>query len=95
LERQVLFKVQIKAAGHEYVIYDNGEISGFEEGAIVVNYYPTLLSMHRAQWELNGMVSSSTFQTSGAISDRLGAAHGSPCQAEMSDIANSTARGEK
>lgn len=29
--------------GHEYVIYDTGEIEGFVEGAIVYNWYPTLL----------------------------------------------------
>ena len=41
--REVLFKVLTGLGDHEYVIYDNGEIEGFSDDAIVLNYYPALL----------------------------------------------------
>jgi hypothetical protein len=41
--RQMLFKVSCPS-GREYVIYDNGEIQGFEDGAIIFNNYPQLLA---------------------------------------------------
>lgn len=41
--RQLLFKVLSRVDGHEYAIYDNGDIAGFGPDMIVFNYYPSLL----------------------------------------------------
>ena len=41
--RNVLFKVIRRSDRHEYIIYDNGEIEGFESDSVVVNYYPALV----------------------------------------------------
>lgn len=39
--KQILFRVQ--NAEHNYVIYTNGEIEGFGQGALVFNYFPAIL----------------------------------------------------
>jgi hypothetical protein len=39
-ERNTLFRVLV--ADHEYLIYDNGDISGFSDGATVSNFFPHL-----------------------------------------------------
>jgi hypothetical protein len=41
--KQVLFKVKKGVDGHEYIIYTNGDVEGFGEGALVFNYYPSLI----------------------------------------------------
>lgn len=44
MERQPLFKVIDHE--HEYIVYPNGEIEGFGEGALVFNYFPQLVRDH-------------------------------------------------
>ena len=39
----LLFKVIRPSDGHEFLIYDNGAVEGFEPNSIIVNYYPALV----------------------------------------------------
>ncbi len=78
MERRVLFRVREGVEGHEYVIYDNGDIEGFGEGAIVFNYHPTLLGRALAQQIEKGMSSAPVLAASIRTSDLAGAPHVSP-----------------
>lgn len=44
MEKQVLFKVLVGVGGHKYIIFADGSIEGFGEGAIIFNYHPNLIS---------------------------------------------------
>lgn len=47
---KILFKVGDARCGQrEYVVYDNGEISGFGDSTIVRNYHPAIMSLAAAQ----------------------------------------------
>jgi hypothetical protein len=39
MAKELLFKVIERSTGHEYRIFTNGEVEGFSEGVIVVNYF--------------------------------------------------------
>ena len=65
--------------GHRYVIYDNGEIEGFGNGAIIYNHYPQRLLENYQLEESKGIVEFGLPQaTSDVTADSLGAAHGTP-----------------
>ena len=76
--REVLFKVLTGLGDHEYVIYDNGEIEGFSDDAIVLNYYPALLKDAIYRSGSKGMSSAPVCETRGCASDLVGASHGTP-----------------
>jgi hypothetical protein len=63
--------------GHEYVIYDNGEIDGFGPGAIVFNNYPQLLAS-QIQALRNGMSAASACPATIVRDERSGAEHSTP-----------------
>lgn len=44
--RELLFRITMGHGGHQYEIYDNGEIKGFGEGAIIFNRHSLLV--HKA-----------------------------------------------
>jgi hypothetical protein len=77
-ERQLLFKVMMGVGGHEYRVYEDGEIEGFGDGAIVINYFPALLSMYLAQASSPSGISDPTCDTRPRSFDLAGAAHGEP-----------------
>ena len=67
--------------GHDYVIYTDGQIEGFGEGAIVFNYFPPLLDLDRVQRSLSlakGISSAPEDPTSNLTSDLTGAGHSAP-----------------
>jgi len=94
-EKEILFKVLAGVGGHEYVIYTNGEIDGFGEGAIVINYYPALVDYAVYGPGAKGISSAPVLVTSGCASRLVGASHGTPEYAAMSTSASSAATGEK
>jgi hypothetical protein len=49
MERRILFKVLMGVGGHEYVVYTDGTVEGFGEGAIVFNYHPELVAVEVAR----------------------------------------------
>jgi hypothetical protein len=72
--REVLFKVVVRE--HEYVMYTNGQIEGFGEGAVVVNYYPLLAaSLYVHASGANGIASAPSCPTSKCNEDLVGATH--------------------
>ena len=79
MERRLLFKVAMGVGGHEYVIYDNGEIEGFGEGAIIFNYHSVLMGEAIARTYLEkGISIAPECPTTQEASDRFGAAHSTP-----------------
>ena len=79
MDKELLFKVLMGIGGHEYVIYTNGEIEGFGEGAFVVNCYDQLLALDRVQRSgANGISSSDAATRSGRRDDLAGASHSTP-----------------
>jgi hypothetical protein len=72
--KNILFKVIFRE--HEYVMYTNGQIEGFGEGAVVVNYYPLLAdSIYVHASGANGIASAPSCPTSKCNEDLVGAAH--------------------
>lgn len=47
-DRKELFRVTSLADGHEFVVYTNGEISGFPEDSYIMNSYPILRAKEKA-----------------------------------------------
>ena len=77
MPKNLLFKVLMGVSGHEYAIYDNGEIEGFGKGALIFNYYPALLTSDRVQ-RAKGTSSDPSCPTSCSTSDLDGAGQTSP-----------------
>jgi hypothetical protein len=73
--RRILFQVFQGVSGNKYTIYDNGDIEGFGDGAIISNYYPQLLAI---EIQAKGMPSAPSCDTSIRTADRAGAGHSSP-----------------
>ena len=42
IERARDILVRVRAEGHDYVIYENGEVEGFGDSAVIFNYFPQL-----------------------------------------------------
>jgi len=61
--------------GHEYVIYENGEIEGFGEGAIIFNNYPQLLASEVVQASKKGRSAAPSHPATILTHDREGIAH--------------------
>jgi hypothetical protein len=77
--REILFRVLMGVGGHEFVIYTNGEIAGFGEGAIIFNYYDALLDSARVHWaEEKGTDPNPSCPTTGRRPDLAGAGHSTP-----------------
>jgi hypothetical protein len=76
--RKILFKVLTGVVDHGYVIYDNGEIEGFGEGAIVFNYYPALVEDAIYRSGAKGISSAPACETRMCTSFLVGASHGTP-----------------
>jgi hypothetical protein len=76
--RQVLFKVLMGVGGHEYVIYDNGEIEGFGNGAIILNWFPALQANAYVEGLRKGQSSFAESTANGLTSALVGAGHGTP-----------------
>ena len=66
MQSELLFKVI--SGDHEYEIYTDGAIKGFDSNAIVVNFYPQLLRSEKA----------SALPTNNAVPERLGRSHLTP-----------------
>jgi len=79
MKKKVLFRVLMGIGGHEYVIYDNGDIEGFGEGAIVFSHYPfLLLASERAQGIAKGISSDPAHEIITPTSDFAGPEHSTP-----------------
>jgi hypothetical protein len=78
--KELLFKVTMGVGGHEYLIYTNGDVEGFGEGAIIFNHHPQIVMRCLAQASLaKGMAERADDSTTVQLtSDRLGAGHSTP-----------------
>jgi len=80
--KQVLFRVLMGIRGHEYVIYADGDIEGFGEGAIIANFHDALVAMavetDRHQRSAKGISSNLVSPAMRRSSDRAGAEHATP-----------------
>ena len=94
-ESQLLFKIVRRTDGHEYNIFTDGRIEGFEKGCSIFNRYPMLLHLAAQSSDKNGIASSPSLLVGVSTEDRAGAEHGTPPNAEISGIAIATAPGEK
>lgn len=53
--RRELFKIVERKTGHQFIIYNNGEIEGFGDDCYVINSFPTLESQAISDYRrLNG-----------------------------------------
>jgi hypothetical protein len=80
--KQVLFRVLMGIGGHEYIVYADGDIEGFGEGAIITNFHDALLGMaverDRHQRSAKGMSSNLLSPAMSRTSDCIGAEHATP-----------------
>jgi hypothetical protein len=82
-EKQVLFRVIMGVGGHEYVIYTDGQVEGFGDGAVINNYYRariwSAVEADRCQRSTANSISRSPELTTDSPTDDLsGAAHSTP-----------------
>jgi hypothetical protein len=53
--KQILFQVLMGVGGHEYTIYEDGTIEGFDEGALIINFHGALVDIAYERGRLEGI----------------------------------------
>jgi len=84
---QLLFRIVRRSDGHEYKIFADGRVEGFERDVSVFNRHPMLVRVALQNSDRNGMSSRLPLKTKALTEDWAGAEHGTPLNAEISDIA--------